>query len=116
MTIAFAFPPVVAMAAPPDGAAPIWVQLVPFAAILAIFYFIILLPMKRRQRKVAEFQAALKAGDKVVTTSGVYGVITKMDDLTVTLQVDDKTRIKFAKAAVAGYQGQDPVVPDAGTT
>ena len=107
---------VVAMAAPPDGAAPVWVQLLPFAAILAIFYFIILLPMKRKQKKVAEFQAALKTGDKVVTTSGVYGVITKLDDLTVTLQVDDRTRIKFAKAAVAGYQGQEPVVPDAGTS
>jgi preprotein translocase subunit YajC len=68
---------VVAMAAPPEGAAPIWVQLVPFAAILAIFYFIILLPMKRRQKKVAEFQAALKAGDRVVTTSGIYGSISR---------------------------------------
>lgn len=107
---------VVAMAAPPEGAAPLWVQLLPFAAILAIFYFIILMPMKRRQKKVAEFQANLKTGDKVVTTSGVYGVITKLDDLTVTLQVDDRTRIKFAKAAVAGYQGQEPVVPDSGTS
>ena len=52
----------------------------PFAMILAIFYFIILVPMKRRQKKVQEFQSALKVGDKVVTTSGIYGQMTKVND------------------------------------
>jgi len=105
---------VFAMAAPPDGGASLWVQLVPFALILGIFYFIILLPMKRRQKKIADFQSSLKTGDKVVTTSGIYGVVTKLEEATVTVQVDDKTRIKFARAAIAGYQGQEPVVPESG--
>jgi preprotein translocase subunit YajC len=52
-------------------------QFLPFALILGIFYFLILLPMKRRQKKVQEFQTALKVGDKVVTTSGIYGQITR---------------------------------------
>ena len=42
------------------------IQFLPFAMILAIFYFLILLPMKRRQRKVQEFQSSLKVGDNVV--------------------------------------------------
>jgi preprotein translocase subunit YajC len=104
----------VAMAAPPDGGASFWIQLVPFALILGIFYFIILLPMKRRQKKVAEFQASLKVGDNVVTTFGVYGQIAKIDDTTVQLQVADKVRIKVSRASIGGYQGQDPVVPESG--
>jgi len=104
----------VSLAAPPDGGANVWVQLVPFALILAIFYFIILLPMKRRQKKVADFQAALKVGDRVVTTGGLYGSIVKLDEATVVLQVDEnsKARIKVARASVGGYQGQEPVVQE----
>ena len=49
-------------------------------AVLAIFYFVILLPMRRRQKKVQEFLDGLKVGDKVVTTGGLYGSITKLGD------------------------------------
>ena len=53
-------PLLMAMATPTDAGGSVWVQFVPFAMILAIFYFVILLPMKRRQKKVKDFQAALK--------------------------------------------------------
>jgi preprotein translocase subunit YajC len=86
------------------------VNLVPFALILAIFYFLILMPMKRRQRKVQEFQAALKVGDRVVTTSGIYGEITRLNERSVQLQIAEKVRIEVAKAAIGGLQGQEPVV------
>jgi len=102
----------IAMAAPGQSPGGLW-QFLPFALILAIFYFLILLPMKRRQKKVQEFQAALKVGDKIVTTSGIYGQITKLSDKSVQVQIADKVRIEIARAAVGGYQGQDPVVaPD----
>jgi preprotein translocase subunit YajC len=87
-------------------------QFLPFALILGIFYFMILLPMKRRQKKIQEFQESLKVGDKVVTTSGIYGQITKLNDKSVQVQIADKVRIEVARAAVGGYQGQDPVVAD----
>jgi preprotein translocase subunit YajC len=90
-------------------------QFLPFALILAIFYFLILMPMKRRQKKVQEFQEGLKVGDKVVTTSGIYGQITRLNDRTVQLQIADKVRIEVARAAMAGYQGQDPVVTETGS-
>jgi preprotein translocase subunit YajC len=99
----------IAMATPGQGA-PGWTSFVPFALILAIFYFLILLPMKRRQKKIQEFQEALKVGDKIVTTSGIYGQITKLNEKSVQVQIADKVRIEVARAAVGGYQGQDPVV------
>ena len=92
------------------------VQFLPFAMILAIFYFLILLPMKRRQKKIQEFQEALKVGDKVVTTSGIYGQITRLNEKSVQVQIADKVRIEVARAAVGGYQGQDPVVPESGNS
>jgi len=104
------------MASPSQGTAgPVWVQFVPFALIAAIFYFIILRPMKQRQKKVQAFRDELKVGDKVITTSGIYGSITKMNDRSVQLQVADKVRIEVSRAAVGGYQGQDPVVQDSGS-
>jgi preprotein translocase subunit YajC len=89
-----------------------FLQLLPFALILVIFYFLILMPMKRRQRKVQEFQESLKVGDNVVTTSGIYGQITRLNDKSVQLQIAEKVRIEVARAAIGGYQGQDPVVSD----
>jgi preprotein translocase subunit YajC len=88
-------------------------QLVFFAIILGIFYFIVLLPAKRQRQKVQDFQAKLKVGEHVVTTSGIYGQITKVEERAVQLQVADKVRIQIARAAIGGYQGQDPVVPEA---
>jgi preprotein translocase subunit YajC len=90
---------------------PIW-QLVPFIAILAIFYFLIMLPAKKRQKKIQDFQSALKVGDQVVTTSGIHGEITRLDEKLVQLQVADKVRIRIARVAIGGYQGQEPVVAD----
>ena len=88
------------------------VQFLPFAMILVIFYVLILLPMKRRQKRIQQFQEALKVGDKIVTTSGIYGQITTLKDKTVQIQIADKVRIEVARAAIGGYQGQDPVVPE----
>ena len=85
-------------------------QLVPFALILAIFYFIILLPSRRRQQKVQEFLENLKENDRVITTGGIYGQIAKINGDRVQLQVADKVRIDVSKAAIGGYQGQPPVV------
>ena len=104
---------VVAMAAPGQGASGL-VGFIPFALILGIFYFLILLPMKNRQKKVQVFQDGLKSGDKVITTGGIYGRITKVNDKSVQLEIADKVRIEVARASVGGYQGQEPVVAENG--
>jgi preprotein translocase subunit YajC len=102
----------VAMAAPSQGAPSAWVQLLPFALVLAIFYFIILMPMKRRQQKVATFLEGLKEGDKVVTSGGIYGTITKIGDQALQLQIADRVRIDVSRNAIVGYQGQAPVATE----
>jgi preprotein translocase subunit YajC len=95
----------------PGQSAPL-VTFIPYILILGIFYFLILMPMRRRQKKVQEFQDSLKVGDKVVTTSGIYGKITKVNDHSVQVQVADKVQIEVARKAIGGYQGQEPVVTD----
>jgi preprotein translocase subunit YajC len=101
--------PLVAMGTVGEGGSP-WLQLVPFALVLAIFYFIILLPMKRKQQKVQQFLDNLKVGDRVITTGGIHGQVTKLSEDIVQLQIADKVRIEVARAAVGGYRGQPPVV------
>src|SRR5262250_3153840 len=98
----------VAMASTADGGSP-WLQLVPFALVLGIFYFIILLPMKRKQQKVQDFLENLKVGDRIITTGGIHGQITRLGGDTVQLQIADKVRIDVARAAIGGLQGQAPV-------
>jgi preprotein translocase subunit YajC len=98
-----------AMAAPPEGGSP-WLQFVPFILVLGIFYFIILLPMRRKQQKVQEFLDNLKVGDRIITTGGIYGQVTRLGDQSIQVQIADKLRIEVAKSAIGGYQGQAPVV------
>jgi preprotein translocase subunit YajC len=98
---------VIAMAQPGGN---LWLQLFPLALMLGIFYLLVLLPVRRRQKKVQEFQGALKVGDRVITTGGIFGEIAKVDGDTVQLQVADKVRIAVARASIGGYQGQEPVV------
>jgi preprotein translocase subunit YajC len=77
--------------------------------IMGIFLFIVILPMKRRQQKIQAFLAALKAGDKVITSGGIHGTVTRVDDQVLQLQIADKVRIDVSRNAIVGYQGQAPV-------
>ena len=99
---------VFAMGTPPEGGS-LWLQFVPYVFIVAIFYFVLLLPMKRKQQKVHQFLDSLKVSDRVVTTGGIYGQITRLGEQSVQIQIADKVRIEVAKASIGGYQGQEPV-------
>ena len=99
---------VLAMATPQQGANPL-VSFIPLIAMLAIFYFILVLPMKKKQQKVQAFLQALKEGDRVVTSGGLFGTITKLKDDSVQLQIAQNVKVDISRAAVVGYQGQPPV-------
>ena len=109
----FVDPLLIALGSPPAGtnASP-WLQLIPFALILGIFYFVMILPMRKRQQKVQEFQGGLKVGDKVITSGGIFGSITRVSDQSVQLQVANNVRIEVSRPAIVGFQGQEPVVPE----
>jgi preprotein translocase subunit YajC len=109
----FVDPFLIALGTPPTGGAPSpWLQLIPFILILGIFYFVMILPMRKRQQKVQEFQGSLKVGDKVITSGGIFGAITRVSDQSVQLQVANNVRIEVSRPAIVGYQGQEPVVPE----
>lgn len=115
MTDSSLVPLVLGMAQQPGQGQPnVWIQLAPFALMILIFYVLVLLPMRRRQKKIADFQSALKVGDKVVMTSGIYGKVTKVQDATVQVEIAERVRVEVARAAIGGMQGQEPVVRNDG--
>jgi preprotein translocase subunit YajC len=101
---------ILALASSPGQQVNPLIQLIPFALVLAIFYFVILLPMKKRQKKVQEFLSSLKEGDKVVTSGGIFGSIAKVTEDKISLQIAPNVRVDIARSAIVGLQGQPPVV------
>ena len=101
----------IAMGTPAQSGANPLIQFIPFVLVLAIFYFVMVLPMRKRQQKVQAFLDSLKVGDRVVTSGGIFGSITRINDDAVQLQIADKVRVDVSRAAIVGYQGKEPVAP-----
>lgn len=78
----------------------------PLILIMVIFYFLMILPAQRRQKKVTEMLKALKTGDKVITNSGIYGTIVGMEDDAVQLRIAEQVKIKLSRSAIAGLQAE----------
>jgi len=93
------------MAGPPPGgeAAPGAgiMTFLPFIAIIAIFYFLIIRPQSKKQKETQKMLSALKKGDKIVTVGGIHGTIQTVDEHSIILKVDDNTKIKFSRSAVS---------------
>ena len=77
-------------------------SLVMMGLIFAIFYFVLILPMRRKQRKLEALIKELKSGDRIVLNAGIFGTIVGVDEDGFLVRIDDKTRIKVLKSAVAG--------------
>ncbi|MEK7385532.1 MAG: preprotein translocase subunit YajC [candidate division NC10 bacterium] len=92
-----------AASSPPGGggSSALFTQLLFFAAIFAIFYFLLIRPQQKQKRDRATMLTALKKGDRVVTSGGLYGTITGLDEHKVTLRVADQVRLEFDRSAVA---------------
>lgn len=82
-------------------------SLVPFILIFVVFYFLLVLPQQRRQKKLKLLLDALKKGDKVVTSSGLWGTITNLGKETVTLQVSDNTKVKIQRDHIARLRSDE---------
>ncbi len=79
---------------------PVFVQPLIFLAIGLIFYFIVFLPNKKRQRALQETLDNLKNGDKVKTSGGIYGVVAGIKDDRVMLKVADQVKLEISKIAI----------------
>ena len=76
----------------------------PLILIMVIFYFLMIMPAQRRQKKVNEMLRNLKNGDKIITSSGIWGTIVGLEDDAVQLRVADQVKIKVSRSAIAGLQ------------
>lgn len=93
------------------------VQLLPMVFIFVIFYFLLIMPMRKKQKKTQEMLSKLKKGDEVVTGGGLFGRVTALDDERgfVILQISDSTKVKVLRSAVAALASEpDAVKPEAG--
>jgi preprotein translocase subunit YajC len=90
--------------APPAGQAPsggaFGMSWVPLLLVFAIFYFIMILPERKKQKKRAAMLAAMKKGDRVMTSGGLYGTVAQVADDAIVLQVADGVRLRFNRSAI----------------
>lgn len=69
--------------------------------VMGIFYVMLILPQQRQRKKVQAMLQALKNGDQVVTTSGIYGTVNGIDGDTIILKIADQVKIRIARSAIA---------------
>ena len=85
-----------------------FVTFIPLILIFVLFYFLIIVPQRKRQRAVDEMLNNLKSGDKVVTNGGIYGTIVSIrdDKRTVQLKISENPviRVEVARTAISGMQ------------
>jgi preprotein translocase subunit YajC len=82
--------------------------LIPMVAVFVLFYFMIIMPQRKRQRAIEQMLRNLKAGDKIVTNGGLYGTIVSVPDDKPTVQLkiaeNPVVRIEIARSSIAGMQ------------
>src|SRR6202030_3718873 len=76
----------------------------PLLLIMVIFYVLLILPAQRRQKKTQEMLNALKNGDKVVTSGGIFGTIVGIEGDAIQLRIADQVKVKVLRSAVTGLQ------------
>lgn len=82
-------------------------SLAPFLLIFVLFYFLLIRPQQKKQKQQQALLDALKKGDKIITTSGIWGTITNMGKDTVTIQIADNTKVKMQRENVARVRAED---------
>jgi len=86
---------------------PAWAQLVPFVLLLVVMYLMVIMPQQKKAKQHAALLKALKPGDKVVTSSGIVGVVVGLRDHYVTLRSED-TKLEFLKSAIQDVLERKP--------
>ena len=78
------------------------VTMLPIVLMIAVFYFLLILPNQRKQKKWQQMLGDLKAGDRVTTSGGIKGVILSVKEDSLILRVaPDNLKLEFAKSAIA---------------
>lgn len=80
---------------------------IPLAVVFAIFYFLVIRPANKKQKALQEMLNALKNGDRVITTGGIYGTVAGISDAIVQLRVANGVKIDVSRNAIAGLQKEE---------
>jgi preprotein translocase subunit YajC len=83
------------------------VAILPWILIFGVFYFLLIVPQRKRQRQLQETIASLKAGDRIVTNGGIVGTITAVREQTFLIRSGEKSILEVSRAAVAGLQAEE---------
>jgi len=96
----------VALQIPAGGAQGTLLAIVPWVLMFVIFYVVLILPMRKRQKALQTVIENLKKGDRVITTGGIYGEVAALDGATLVLKIADNVKVKIARSAIAGLEGE----------
>jgi preprotein translocase subunit YajC len=89
------------------GGSSFLVAMLPWLLIFGVFYVLIIMPQRKRQRVLQETIANLKAGDRVITTGGIIGTVTAVRDTSLMIRSADKSILEVARTAVAGLDAEE---------
>ena len=89
------------------GGGGLLVSLAPFLLIFGVFYFLIIVPQRRRQKALQEMVSSLKAGDKIITSGGIIATITAVLEASMLVRSADKSILEITRASVAAMHGEE---------
>jgi preprotein translocase subunit YajC len=85
-----------------------FINFVPIILVFFIFYFVLIRPMQQKQRRLEELSKKLQAGDKIILNPGIFATVVSVEQDALYVRIDEKTRIKVLRSAVAGLQSEKP--------
>ena len=74
---------------------------IPLILMFVIFYFLLIRPQQKKTKEHRQMISNLKKGDRIVTSGGIHGRITGMDESTITVEIADKVRVKVVRGNVS---------------
>ena len=92
-----------------------FMNFIPLILMFVIFYFLLIRPQQKKAKEHREMIGSLKKGDKIITSGGLYGTITGVEDNIITVEIAEKVRVKVSRGNVGGLaQASQPVQPAKG--
>jgi preprotein translocase subunit YajC len=90
-----------------SGASAAIANFLPIVAIGLVFYFLVIAPANKQRKKQTEMMSALKKGDRVLTTGGIYGTVQGVEPDAVYLKISENVKVKVARSAISGLVTED---------
>jgi len=90
-----------------QGGGNFFLAILPWVLIFGVFYFLLIVPQRKRQRALQETIENLKTGDKVVTNGGIVGTITAVRDATFLIRSGEKSILEVSRGAISGLSAND---------